>query len=254
MDYFSLKKSFEESTRLNYNNAINFERAWKPTKTYKGEGIVDPYGMAPFATLLLQESKVTNPSDALFLFYSFATSTTIKCTRPRRKGHYGPIVLSPEDYCDFYSMRTMIKGRGACNNIAAEILALCKSVGIPSFFKRRESHGYVDAWVSDPGWVHLGYSEGILCNPKSKLFSKFIRNMIEFILKKNDKNLERKIRERILKTSENMVKYGFCDQETIQERMNHLMTTITSDYQVSLKIELFEGVELFGVDLSHHST
>jgi len=246
MDYFSLKDPFEESTKLNYNSAIYFEKVWKITRTYKGAGIVDPHEMTTFAKYLLREGKVTNPVDALLLFYFFATSTTVKSTTPRRRGHYGPILLSPEDYRDSYSMRSLIKGKGTCIQIAAEILALCKGVGIPAFFRRwKKGHGYVDVWVPNPGWVHIGYSEGILCDPKSELFGKFIRKSIELILKKNDKNLQIKISERISKTSENMFKYGICDRETLQEQMNHLMDTISIGSQVLLKNQLFEVVQLF---------
>jgi len=249
MDCFSLKDPFERKTGKKYEDMFSFEKVWKQTKTYKGEGYVGPYEMAPFAKHLLEEEKVTNPADALVLFYFFANSTTVKNLLPKRKEHYGPIELSPEDFWDSYSMRTLVKGKGACVQIGAVILALCKGVGIPACFKMwKRSHGYINVWVPNPGWVHIGYSEGILCDPKSELFGKYIRKTIELILKKHDKNWERKISETISNTSKNMVKFGICDQEVIETDMNRLLTTIGSDSQILIESEL-PGVaqQLFNV-------
>ena len=214
VDLFSLKNSFEKNTGLSYKDYTDIEKVWKKTKSYDGAGIVDPYDMEHIARILVEESKADNADDALLVFYAFADKTSEKDVSCKRDGHYGPVILEDEDHFDSYSMRTLVKGKGVCNQIAAEILGLCKGVGIPAKFKKyKRGHGYIDAWTNISDWIHLGYSEGIIAKPDSDIFHRFIEYSIRDIIKNSDTEyvLVKKIDRMLEKTSEDMQKYEFGD-------------------------------------------
>ena len=241
VDFFSLKNPFEKDTGLRYEDYIDFERVWRKTKSYDGAGIVDPYDMEHIALRLVEESKINNPDDALLVFYAFADKTSVKNVSCEREGHYGPITLQDADHFDSYSMRTLVKGKAICNQIAAEVLGLCKGVGIPAGFGRyKRSHGYVDAWTDISDWIHLGYSEGILAKPDSNIFRKFIEYSLKDLIKnigtKNEHALAQEINQRLKKISEDMQKYGFGD-DSIYPIMISIVDKFTEDNYVNNSLE-----------------
>lgn len=216
-DFFSLKNKFEERTGLSYEEYTDFEKVWKKTRTYDGMGIVCPYDMECIARMFVEEGNITNADDALLVFYSFADKTTDKGSSCEKDGHYGSIILQDVDHFDSYPMRTLVKGKGVCNQIAAEILGFCKGVGIPAIFgKYKRTHGYVNAWTDTSGWVHVGYSEGILADPQSNIFRKFFERIIAETVKegcqKNKQQLSEEINMVLYSVSKNMCKYGFLNE------------------------------------------
>lgn len=233
-DLFSLGPKFERETNLRLEKYSGFQKVWKPTKTYKGEGIMDPYDLAPFATAMVEELNILNPEDAIIAFYSFVDGSTGSI--PHWQKNTGKLKggLSPLDYMDSYGTRTLISGKGLCTHIAAEILGLCRGVGIPSRFEKPKEHGYVAAWTPDSGWVHIGHSEGILANPKTPMFQKYMDayfRELEINLGKADAwyleigitAMERKsLRKRIIAENigefmGNMKKYGYMEEDMKQE-------------------------------------
>ncbi|MCK5474863.1 MAG: transglutaminase domain-containing protein [Candidatus Aenigmarchaeota archaeon] len=206
VDYFSLRDLFEKKTNLNYDDFTGFQKVWRTTKTYRGESMVDPYGMLPIAKHLLET--IEEPDDAILAFYFFVNNTTSK-EISTKKDIRGKPILSHFDTYDMYDMRTLVKGKGICNQIAAEVLGLCRSVGIPSIFHSLNKHGYVDVWTNTSGWKHIGYKEGILSKPDTEILKKYVAALISDSIKK-EKDI-RKISDGLVEFSENLKKYGFYD-------------------------------------------
>lgn len=175
-DFYSLKKPFEDTTGDNYDDYTGPQKIWKPTQTYFGEGIVDPVNMAPLAEMFADEltrQGYAEADTALAAFYLFVDATAefgrrkIKSEADQpfqsqtQKHHYGFEL-------DLYDLRTLLKGmysevESTCNQKAAELLGLCRGVGIPSIYNRQEGHGWVTAWTDKTGWVYMAYPGEFFC-------------------------------------------------------------------------------------------
>ena len=179
-DRYSLKKPFETTTGLEYEDFTGPQKVWAPTKTYYGEGIVDPVNMASIAERFADELAMqghTGADDALSAFYYFVCATANfgrrknkhESSQPlqnqRHKCHYGFKL-------DLYDIRTLLKGmyseaESTCNQKAAELLGLCRGVGIPSRYDSGGGHGRVNAWTDKTGWVRLAYPDGFYSEKKT---------------------------------------------------------------------------------------
>lgn len=237
-DFFSLKDPFEEKTGKDYEEYSGFQKVWKRTPTYAGLGILDPYDLSPIARILVEEGGIKNreghdiliknADDAIRSFYFFVDNLTDKDVRAVRDGHYGQIILDNADYCDSYGMRTILKGKGICNHIAAAVLGLCRGVGIPSVYTKKKGHGWVDAWTDETGWIHVGYSEGILCSPEKDIFKKFLKQSVDNLISRQADPEQRylKMHGLLSNTLEKMVKYGFCAPERSYSELSSIFESI----------------------------
>ena len=208
-DRYSLKKPFEATTGHNYEDYTGHQKVWKPTPTYFGEGIVEPTNMAPLAEMLADElarQGYAEADAALSAFYCFVNITAESgrkninsdADQPLQsqiqKRHYGFEL-------DLYDLRTLLKGvfseaESTCNQKAAELLGLCRGVGIPSIYDRQECHGWVGGWTDKTGWVCMSYPGEFFCcevgkgtnsvPPLSDFFDDFeiIETMSKFIIQK----------------------------------------------------------------------
>lgn len=172
-DRYSLKTPFEDATGRNYENYTGPQKVWTPTKTYFGEGIVDPINMAPLAEMFANElarQGYAEADDALAAFYYFVDATA-NFGRRKRKSEPKHISQSQKHALhygcemDLYDLRTLLKGmfseaESTCNQKAAELLGLCRGVGIPSIYDSGGGHGRVNAWTDKTGWVRLAYPDG----------------------------------------------------------------------------------------------
>lgn len=181
-DHYSLKKPFEVTTGRKYDDYTGPQKVWAPTKTYFGEGIVDPTNMAPIAELFADELAMQGYAEAdaaLEAFYYFVDATANFGRRKRKSEsnhpprnqkhtiHYGCEI-------DLYDIRTLLKGmyseaESTCNQKAAELLSLCRGVGIPSRYDSGGGHGRVNAWTDKTGWVRLAYPDGFYSEKETDL-------------------------------------------------------------------------------------
>ncbi len=191
MPFFEVRKKFEGKGGRHFNELVgisglhvkaNEKEYTKGIKTVsehqKGgltyHSIIDPHSYEHIVKILLEESKVKTPDEALPVLLKFAEHAAKNKDSVAQK-------RDPAENTLLHSQRTLLFGEGQCKDIGSMVAGLTKAAGLPTRMKKQhgksEAHYYTEVWTPDSGWVHIGYKERILAPPETPAFQEWMKHI-----------------------------------------------------------------------------